>query len=127
MQPISLSKTDFDVLSALLQSAASRELAALEHDPWRLLKQELERAIVVPPGDLPSDTVRMNSSVILRDLESGEEQSVRLVFPTEEDWERCNVSVLAPVGLAILGYRAGDVVCWKVPAGRTKLKILQVA
>lgn len=127
MKPIKLCQTDYDELTTLLHTATLRDPAAIERDPWCRLKQELERATIVPPAELPKDTVRMHSRVVWRDVDGGEEQALTLVFPSDEDWSCGRVSVLAPVGLAILGYRVGDMIHWNVPGGRTKLKILWVA
>ena len=68
----------------------------------------------------------MNSTVRLRDLETGEEETYTLVYPDEADIGENKLSVLAPVGTALLGYRAGDVVEWPVPAGVRRFRIEEV-
>ena len=75
---------------------------------------------------LPPDVVTMGSTVRLRDLETGEEETYTLVYPDEADIEANRLSVLAPVGTALLGYRAGDVVEWPVPAGVRRFRIEEV-
>jgi regulator of nucleoside diphosphate kinase len=65
----------------------------------------------------------MNSSFRLRDLETGEEVVYTLVFPAKADSSSGKISVLAPIGTAVLGYRVGDVVEWQVPAGMKKFKV----
>jgi regulator of nucleoside diphosphate kinase len=87
------------------------------------LAGELRRARVVPRAQLPPDVVTMNSAVRLRDLETGEEETYTLVFPADADIAGNKLSVLAPVGTALLGYRAGDVVEWPVPAGVSRFRI----
>lgn len=90
------------------------------------LDGELRRARVVPRPQLPPDVVTMNSTVRLRDLETREEETYTLVYPADADIGKNKLSVLAPVGTALLGYRAGDVVEWPVPAGVSRFRIEEV-
>ena len=89
-----------------------------------LLEKELERARIVSLGDLPADAVALNSLVVVRDLDSGEKLAYEITWPGEAGTEHQGVSVLAPLGMALLGYRAGQVVEWPVPAGVRRLKIV---
>ena len=111
-------------LDTLLRVLAAR------HDPHAgdrgALAGELRRARVVPGAQLPPDVVTMNSTVRLRDLETGEEETYTLVYPADADIAENKLSVLAPVGTALLGYRAGDVVEWPVPAGVSRFRIEEV-
>jgi regulator of nucleoside diphosphate kinase len=90
-----------------------------------MLEEELDRAEVVRPEAIPHDVVTMNSEVRLQDMDSGSVQRYKLVFPNQF---RCDnsVSVLAPIGTAMLGYRVGDVIEWRVPKGIRRLKVLKV-
>jgi regulator of nucleoside diphosphate kinase len=90
------------------------------------LEQELEWAQVVSPQDIPDDVVTMNSQARIRDLDSNEEMVFTLVFPIDADYERGRISVFAPIGTALLGYRAGDIIEWKVPGGVRRLKVEEV-
>jgi len=90
------------------------------------LAGELRRARVVPRAQLPPDVVTMNSTVRLRDLETGEEETYTLVYAAAADIAENKLSVVAPVGTALLGYRAGDVVEWPVPAGVSRFRIEEV-
>jgi regulator of nucleoside diphosphate kinase len=90
------------------------------------LAGELRRAQVVPRAEVPPDVVTMHSTVRLRDLETGEEETYTLVYPDEADIGAGKLSVLAPVGTALLGYRTGDVVEWPVPAGVTRFRVEEV-
>lgn len=87
---------------------------------------ELSRAKVVPSKAVPPDVVTMNSKVVLRDADTSEEMTYTLVFPHEADVDAGAISVLAPVGTAILGYRQGDVVEWRVPAGMRRIRIEKI-
>jgi regulator of nucleoside diphosphate kinase len=118
--------TEFDLkrLSSLIDHAQS--WGDKDGNCLVRLEEELERAHVVSPLEIPDDVVTMNSQARIRDLMSNEEMVFTLVFPDEADYERGSLSVLAPIGMALLGYRAGETVEWKVPAGVRKLKIEQV-
>jgi regulator of nucleoside diphosphate kinase len=87
------------------------------------LEGELSRGILVAPKDIPPDVVTMNSRVSLVDLDTGEEMIWTLVFPNEADVAQSKISVLAPIGTAMLGYRVGDTFEWKVPDGIRRLQI----
>lgn len=90
------------------------------------LEQELERANVVISERIPSDAITMNSKVLLKDLETGEETVYILVYPEDADLLEDKISVLAPVGTAILGYREGDIIDWRIPDGVVKLQVEKI-
>jgi regulator of nucleoside diphosphate kinase len=83
----------------------------------------LDRAEVVPSEDIPNDVVTMHSEVRITDLTADEERTFTLVYPVESDSTRGRISILAPIATALLGYRVGDTVEWKVPAGVRRLRI----
>jgi regulator of nucleoside diphosphate kinase len=87
------------------------------------LRTELDSAIVIAPGDIPEDVVTMNSKVILTDLAMGETMVCTLVFPGNSDPERNNVSILTPVGAALIGRRIKDNIDVHAPAGRRLFRI----
>jgi len=87
------------------------------------LQRELDRAQVVEPRLMPNGVVVMNATVCLRDLDSDEVDTYTLVYPHDADINRNRISVLAPVGTAIIGCQVGDVVAWSVPRGRVRLRI----
>ena len=68
----------------------------------------------------------MNSVVRLRDLDSGETEEYELVYPADADVSLNRISILAPIGTAILGYRLGDVIEWPVPAGLRRFRVDEV-
>lgn len=90
------------------------------------LEHELDRAIVVTPKEIPPDVVTMNSRVMLVDNDSGEEMIFTLVFPPDADMLADKISVLAPIGTVVLGYRVGDTFEWKVPDGVRRWTIKQI-
>jgi regulator of nucleoside diphosphate kinase len=126
MQERAIYITDFDMerLRKLLEG--TKKWSQRDREYLEKLEEELDRAIVVSSKDVPGDVVTMNAQVRVRDLDSGEERIFRLVFPADADYEQGKVSILAPIGTALIGYRAGDTVEWKVPAGIRRLKIAAV-
>lgn len=87
------------------------------------LELELHRAKIVDSRNVPDDVVTMNSTVRFRDVDTDEVETYTLVFPEQANIAANRLSILAPIGTAILGYRVGDVVRWQVPGGRRRLKI----
>jgi regulator of nucleoside diphosphate kinase len=87
------------------------------------LDEELDRAEIVKSEEISSDVITMNSTFRLSDLDSGEESVYTLVFPAKADSTKGKISILAPVGTAVLGYRVGNTVEWKVPAGLKRLRV----
>jgi len=90
------------------------------------LDAELSRGKVVAPTEVPPDVVTMNSKVSLMDLDTHEEMAYILVFPQDADRTQSKISVLAPIGTAMLGYRVGDVFEWQVPDGIRRLQVKQI-
>jgi len=90
------------------------------------LEAELSRAIVVDFNKILPDFVTMNSKVYLRDMDTGKNEFYQLVYPEDADIEQNKISILAPIGTAILGYKVGDIIEWKVPAGLRRLKIKKI-
>ena len=90
------------------------------------LDEELDRAEIVKPEEIPTDVITMNSTFRLNNLDTGEEVIYTLVFPAKADSTNGKISILAPVGTAVLGYRAGDTVEWKVPAGLKRLRVEEI-
>ena len=88
------------------------------------LETELETAQVVDAKHIPADVVTMNSTVNLKNLATDEEITLTLVFPKDANVEEQKISVMAPIGMALLGYRVGDMVEWKVPGGWKKFQIV---
>ncbi|KAA3629765.1 MAG: nucleoside diphosphate kinase regulator [Proteobacteria bacterium] len=90
------------------------------------LRAELDRAEVVEPQDIPPDVVTMNSRVRFA-LESGEEFSLTLVYPKDMDGSADRISIIAPVGSALLGLSAGEHIEWPRPGGGIlKVRLVEV-
>jgi len=120
-----LTMTEFDLrrLDALFE----RLRLHLKPPPTlTLLERELERAVVVKPDEVPPNVVTMNSEVEVTDLANGERRSLTVVFPAQAGVEAGRVSVLAPLGTALLGSQQGAQVTWQTPRGTRKLRVERV-
>ena len=115
---IIISDSDMQRLRAVLdvhQSGASDDLDA-----------ELHRALVVPEDAMPSDVVTMDRDVVYEDIDTLAQRRVRLVYPQHSDPKKGWISVLAPIGSALLGLRVGQSIEWQVPTGRKRVRIVSV-
>jgi regulator of nucleoside diphosphate kinase len=120
---IMITGADFDRLSRLVQSPRYRTT-----HPTMLegLKDELARGAVVAPSNVHRSVVTMNSRVRLRDLRTGEHETYTLVYPEEADINDEKLSVLAPLGTALLGSRTGQTIVVNAPGGRRRLKVERI-
>jgi regulator of nucleoside diphosphate kinase len=121
---IYITEVDYNRLNGLIDR--TRERNSTDREYLNKLEAELDRAEIVEPKDIPADVITMRSKVRLKDLVSGESNTYSLVFPTEADFAEGKISVLAPIGTAILGYRQGDTIEWPVPSGLRKLKVEEI-
>ncbi|MFW6094147.1 MAG: nucleoside diphosphate kinase regulator [Pseudomonadota bacterium] len=117
--------------SVLVGELDNARLQALmkQHDreAVELLFDELDAATVVPDGELPPDVVAMGSTVTFVDTDSGRESTVSLVYPKQADATAGAVSVLAPVGAALIGLREGETIEWPIPNGaHRRLRVVKV-
>ena len=119
---IYITKPDHERLTKLIEIARERE-GDTNREYLDRLEEELEKAEVVEQKDIPPDVITMRSTVSLKDLDTGEKMIYWLAFPTEANYDEGKISVLAPVGTAMLGYRRGDVIEWEDPSGVRRLKL----
>lgn len=110
--------TDCDLERLLPMVSSARSAASLE--------AELDRAVVVEQRAVPPDVITMNSQVVYEDCATGARRDVQLVYPADADASRGRVSVMAPVGSALLGLRVGQEIAWQVPAGMRCLRVVEL-
>ncbi|HNX23522.1 MAG TPA: nucleoside diphosphate kinase regulator [Spirochaetota bacterium] len=117
-----LNKRDYERLKEIIAQTGG----ASKKQYIRDLSIELENAEIVKPENIPPDFITMNSKIKFKDIESDESFVYTLVYPAEADSSKGKLSVLAPIGTALLGYRTGDVITWNVPDGVKNLMIEEI-
>ena len=121
---IVVTQQDLTRLHELLRN--SRQSRNESEECLRALAEELDRATVVAPEEVPPDTVTMNSTVRVEVVGSREQVTWTIVYPHDASADDGRISVLAPLGTALLGYREGDTLEWDVPAGRQRYRVIEV-
>ena len=121
---IIVTDADMDRLSRLV--LALKHSLFLDQLQLESLEQTLESAEVTSSERIPRDVIKMNSSIRVLDLDTRKKELYTLVFPENADISTSRISVLAPVGIALLGRRQGDVIETKVPGGARRLRVERV-
>ncbi|SHG15225.1 regulator of nucleoside diphosphate kinase [Flavobacterium segetis] len=124
MKPIPvLTNADYKILRELTKNAKDstniREIS--------LLAQELDRAIINKDDVVDQSIVRMNSHVTIEDLNSKQQMKVQIVMPSQANLKEGKVSILAPLCVAVIGFKENDEVEWQLPSGIKNLKIISVS
>jgi regulator of nucleoside diphosphate kinase len=115
---IYLTEDDLERLSDLLEKQVGR---------FAKLEGELARATVVPREQIPHDVVTMNSRVLFENETTGERREVTLVYPREANIDAGKISILVPVGTALLGLRVGQSIEWELPSGeKHRYRVIEV-
>ncbi len=107
---IYLTQTDMDRLLTLIETQPGKHYEKLE--------RELVRATVLPREKIPQDVVTMNSRVIFENETTGQRREVTLVYPDSSNIDAGKISVLVPIGTALLGLRTGESIDWDLPDGK---------
>jgi len=115
--PVRMTPADYDRLS-ILSATAYATLGG------EMLSEELDRAVVVGADDADRPFVRLYSQVEYLDLSSGRTRTLEVVPPDEADIDRSRVSVLSPVGAALIGLTAGDSYRWTGEDGRAHVFVI---
>lgn len=90
------------------------------------LESELDRAHVLPLSEVPSDVIVMDSNVEYEEIVTGRRRQMQLVYPRQADSSAGRVSILAPLGCALLGLRVAQEIDWNMPGGKRRLRVLSV-
>jgi regulator of nucleoside diphosphate kinase len=120
-QYVRVTEVDSRRLQTLIDGALlrdKRDTSSVEE-----LERHLLEAEVLPAALIGPDVVTMNSEVLVTDLDTGETFPFRVVFPRAANAAAGNISVLAPLGMAVLGRRIGEEITWNVPAGTRRLRV----
>ena len=115
-----------DMLRLRQLLAVAADGPELDREHLELLRQELDWAVVVSAEETPADVITMGTQVRVRDVGTGQCHDYTLVYPWEADLALGRVSVLAPLGTALIGHRSGDDFVWAMPGAVRRLRIEQV-
>jgi regulator of nucleoside diphosphate kinase len=121
---ITVTESDFVRLSNLIQ--AIRSSKSIDEEYLKFLGIELKKALKIDSKLITPDFVTMNSVMNVSFMNSGRKMELRLVYPHEANFAKGMVSVLSPLGCALLGYKAGDIVAFQAPVGEQKVRIDKV-
>lgn len=124
LKKIQVTKNDFEKLKKFVKAA--RSMAGKNMQLLQALNEELERAEVVEPEKISADVVTMNSEVIVKDIVTGEEDAYKIVFPEYADISEGKISVVAPLGCALLGYRIHDEIEMITPGGSRRVRVEKI-
>ena len=118
--------TDFDMKRFKWLIANSHKFDEMYKKNMYQLEKELKNAVVVVPKDIPADVITMHSKFKIKHLDTNEESTYTLVFPFDADLEQHKLSILAPIGVAVIGYKLGDEISWEVPSGKRRIRIEEI-
>jgi regulator of nucleoside diphosphate kinase len=118
-QPVVMTEDDFKLLKPYMTGAT-------DSGNGMSLAHELGRAIIVSRDAFPMHTVRLNSKVSVQDMDTSRVFEFKIVMPEHADMRKNSISVLTPMGIALIGFRKGEEVRWQVPAGLKQFKIMEV-
>ncbi len=124
LKSLHITSSDRETLRFVAAAALARKGPVA--DAARKLLHELDRAAVLPAADLSADVVRLGSQVEIEDLADGSVDTYTLVLPEFANADEKRLSVLAPIGTAVLGYAEGDEIEWRTPGGLRRLRLLTV-
>ena len=121
---IFITTKDVEKLRDLIREAYHTEYRGSDY--LKKLAEEIQKASVVQPDQIPSDVITLNSTARLVDLETNEEMVYTLVFPEDADSSQGKISILAPIGTAMLGYKAGDTFEWETLGGERTIRVKEM-
>ncbi len=122
--PVILLKKDFDILNGFVKNLQGMQVN--EKENFKKLYEELKKAQIVDSEHFPLDVVRLNSTVVIKDIQAKKEMTITIVLPQHADIKQKKVSILAPIGTALIGFRKGQKVSWEVPSGKKDFMIMEV-
>lgn len=119
-----LTRNDYDIIMANLKNGVAG--ATFNRQNAEELEAELKKAKLVNSEDMPADVVRLNSRVTVKEENTDKLIHLTVVTPEKADIKQRKISILSPIGTALIGYRKGSSISWEVPAGRKTFTILDV-
>lgn len=121
MKPV-LTEKDFQIIHDLIKNQS----AIQQTKEIRYLAEELKKAKVVKEDKIGADIVRLNSTVQIEDTANNNVMDFQIVLPSQANLKEKKISILAPIGIALIGFKKNQVVEWNMPAGKKTMKIVEV-
>lgn len=106
--------------------SSSNIINSRDRNNWEVLCRKVSKGEIVDSCKIRPDIVTINSRVQLKDLDTKKEILITLVFPDDANIEQGKLSILSPMGTAILGYSQGDVIKWEAPSGIRHIRIVKI-
>lgn len=119
-----LTKNDYDIIMSYLRRSLTT--ITFNRRDAEELETELKRARIVNSDELPEDIVRLNSIVTIKEETENKVMEVMVVTPEKADIKQKKISIMSPIGTALIGFGKGQQVKWKVPAGNKTFTIMEV-
>lgn len=119
-----IKKEDFDILTTCIRNGGSQP--SFDKNNVMELAGELKKAKLVSKENFPDTVVGLNSTAVIKDMETERILAITIVTPDKADISQNKISVLAPIGTALLGFQKGREISWAVPSGEKKIVILDV-
>jgi len=119
-----LRKDDYEILIACLRSGQGKN--SFDGENISALEMELKKAKLVSKKSFPTDVVRLNSKVKIKEENKEAVMELMLVTPDKADIKQRKISIMAPIGTALIGFRQGQKVSWQVPSGNKTFTIMEV-
>jgi regulator of nucleoside diphosphate kinase len=119
-----LRKDDYEILISYLNNGHGK--GAFDRQNAEELKNELKKAKLVNKADFPGDVVRLNSKVKIKAEKKDELMELMIVTPDKADIKERKISIMAPIGTALIGFRRGQKIKWRAPSGKKTFTIMEV-
>lgn len=122
--PLLLAKDDYDIIMHYVRRGLPT--VTFNRQDAEELESELKKAKVVNKEELPDDVVRLNSKVTIKEEKENKIMELTVVTPEKANIKQRFISIMSPIGTALIGFRKGQQVKWKVPSGKKTFTIMEV-
>lgn len=117
-----ISSKDYNTLNSLLGQQSTQ----FTYQEARQLSEELKKMKVMASDVMPVETIGINSEVSILDVKSGNTMQFKITLPSLANMKEKRVSIFAPISIALLGFKKGDLIEWQMPGGIKQLKVKKV-
>lgn len=117
-----ISSKDYNTLNSLLGQQSTQ----FSYQEARQLSEELKKMKVLATENMPEETIGINSEVNILDIQTGKLLQFKITLPSLANLKEKKVSIFAPISIALLGFKKGDLIEWQMPGGIKKLEVKKV-